>query len=122
MHATEFLSAKSPTLPTSVLVMFGSERYFRQEILHRIPGASGDDAELNLTRLVGDKAEIRDVMAELKTVSMFGDQRIVMIEDADEFVDILAQRVIISTICSSGGYNVKLEFTIGTEHIDEVII
>ena len=86
MHATEFLSAKSPTLPTSVLVMFGSERYFRQEILHRIPGASGDDAELNLTRLVGDKAEIRDVMAELKTVSMFGDQRIVMIEDADEFV------------------------------------
>jgi DNA polymerase-3 subunit delta len=47
---------------------------------------SGDDAELNLTRLVGDKAEIRDVMAELKTVSMFGDQRIVMIEDADEFV------------------------------------
>jgi DNA polymerase-3 subunit delta len=35
---------------------------------------------------VGDKAEIRDVMAELKTVSMFGDQRIVMIEDADEFV------------------------------------
>ena len=86
MHATEFLSAKSPTLPTSVLVMFGSERYFRQEILHQIPGASGDDAELNLTRLVGDKAEIRDVMAELKTVSMFGDQRIVMIEDADEFV------------------------------------
>jgi DNA polymerase-3 subunit delta len=86
MHATEFLSAKSPTLPTSVLVMFGSERYFRQEILHRSPGASGDDAELSLTRLVGDKAEIRDVMAELKTVSMFGDQRIVMIEDADEFV------------------------------------
>ena len=86
MHATEFLSAKSPTLPTSVLVMFGSELYFRQEILHRIPGASGDDAELSLTRLVGDKAEIRDVMAELKTVSMFGDQRIVMIEDADEFV------------------------------------
>jgi DNA polymerase-3 subunit delta len=86
MHATEFLSAKSPTLPTSVLVMYGSERYFRQEILHRIPGVSGDDAELNLTRLVGDKAEIRDVMAELKTVSMFGDQRIVMIEDADEFV------------------------------------
>ena len=86
MHATEFLSAKSPTLPTSVLVMFGSERYFRQEILHRSPGASGDDAKLSLTRLVGDKAEIRDVMAELKTVSMFGDQRIVMIEDADEFV------------------------------------
>jgi DNA polymerase-3 subunit delta len=86
MHATDFLSAKSPTLPSAVLVMYGPERYFRQEILHRIPGASGDDAELSLTRLAGDKAEIRDVMAELKTVSMFGDQRIVLIEDADEFV------------------------------------
>lgn len=86
MHATEFLSSKAPALPRSVLVMYGPERFFRQEILHRIPGASGDDAELSLTRLTGDKAEIRDVMSELKTVSMFGDQRIVLIEDADEFV------------------------------------
>ena len=86
MHATEFLSAKSPALPASVLVMYGPERYFRQEILHRIPGGSGDEADLSLTRLTGDKAEIRDVMAELKTVSMFGDQRMVLIEDADEFV------------------------------------
>lgn len=86
MHATEFLSAKEPALPSSVLVLYGPERYFRQEIIHRIPGCSGDDAELSLTRLNGDKAEIRDVMAELKTVSMFGDQRIVLIEDADDFV------------------------------------
>jgi DNA polymerase III subunit delta len=86
MHASEFLSAKSPALPTSVLVMYGPERYFRQEILHRIPGGSGDETDLSLTRLTGDKAEIRDVMAELKTVSMFGDQRIVLIEDADEFI------------------------------------
>ena len=86
MHATEFLSAKAPTQPASVLVMYGPERYFRHEILHRIPGASGDEADLSLTRLSGDKAEIRDVMAELKTVSMFGDQRIVLIEDADEFI------------------------------------
>jgi DNA polymerase III subunit delta len=86
MHATEFLAAKDPALPSSVLVMYGPERYFRHEIMHRIPGASGEDAELSLTRLSGDTAQIRDVMAELKTVSMFGDHRIVLIEDADDFV------------------------------------
>ena len=86
MHATEFLASKLPVLPTSVLVMFGAERYFRQEILQRIPGAGGDDAELSLSRMNGEIAEIRTVMTDLKTVSMFGDQRVVMIEDADDFV------------------------------------
>ena len=86
MHATEFLASKVPALPSSVLVMYGPERYFRHEILNRIPGASGEDAELSLTRLSGETAEIRDVMAELKTVSMFGDHRIVLIEDADDFI------------------------------------
>lgn len=86
MHATEFLAAKDPSLPSSVLVMYGLERYFRHEILHRIPGAGGEEAELSLTRLNGDTARIRDVMAELKTVSMFGEQRIVLIEDADDFI------------------------------------
>jgi DNA polymerase-3 subunit delta len=86
MHATEFLANKDPAPPSSVLVMYGPERYFRHEIMNRIPGASGEEAELSLTRLSGETAEIRDVMAELKTVSMFGDHRIVLIEDADDFV------------------------------------
>lgn len=66
--------------------MYGPERFFRPEILHRIPGVSGDDAESSTTRVSGERAEIREVMTELKTVSMFGDQRIVFIEDADDFV------------------------------------
>ena len=86
MHATEFLASKAPAAPMSVLVMFGAERYFRQEVLQRIPGASGDDADLSLTRMNGETAELRTVMTDLKTVSMFGDQRIVLIEDADDFV------------------------------------
>jgi DNA polymerase-3 subunit delta len=86
MHAIEFLTQKNSEVPSSVLVLYGPERYFRQEILQRIPGASGEEADLTLTRIAGPDAELRDVMADLKTVSMFGDQRIVLVEDADEFV------------------------------------
>jgi DNA polymerase-3 subunit delta len=86
MHAIEFLTQKNAEVSSAVLVLYGPERYFRQEILQRIPGASGEEADLTLTRLAGADAELRDVMADLKTVSMFGDQRIVLIEDADEFV------------------------------------
>lgn len=86
ISATEFLSTKAPVVANGVLVMYGPERYFRPEILHGIPGVRGEDAESSITRINGDKAEIREVMTELRTVSMFGDQRIVLIEDADDFV------------------------------------
>lgn len=86
MHATEFLAAKQPIDVKGVLVLYGAERFFRHEVLQRIPGASGEEADLSLTRIAGGDAELRDVMADLKTVSMFGDQRIVLIEEADDFV------------------------------------
>jgi DNA polymerase-3 subunit delta len=88
MLATDFLSTKSPFSPIPVLAMYGPERFFRTEILKRIPGISGEDenTESSLTRLAGATAEIRSVLAELRTVSMFGEARIVLIEDADPFV------------------------------------
>ena len=86
VSATEFLSSKGPVSAHGVLVMYGPERFFRPEILHCIPGVTGDDAETSITRFNGEHAEIRTVMTELRTVSMFGDQRIVLIDDADDFV------------------------------------
>ena len=86
VSATEFLSSKNPASPHGVLVMYGPERFFRPEILHTIPGVSGEESESSITRVSGDRAEIREVMTELRTVSMFGDQRIVFVEDADDFV------------------------------------
>lgn len=86
MHATEFLSSSDPFQPVPVLVLFGSERFLKREVLQRIPGCHGDEADLSLVRFDGDSAEFRHVMSELSTVSMFGDQRIVLVEGADDFV------------------------------------
>ncbi|MEI7702522.1 MAG: DNA polymerase III subunit delta [Planctomycetia bacterium] len=86
MHAIDFLAEKKPFPDVAFLAMYGPERHFRSEILQRIPGASGDEAELSLTKIAGEGADFKTVMTDLKTVSMFGDRRIVVIEDADEFV------------------------------------
>lgn len=92
MHATEFLSAKKEFQHVPVLTLYGSERFLKLEVLKKIPGcqpaadASAEDADWSVTRMSGDKADFRSVSTELMTMSMFGDQRIVLIEDADEFV------------------------------------
>jgi DNA polymerase-3 subunit delta len=86
MHALEFLADKTPFPNVPIVAMYGAERYFRPEVLRRIPGASGADAELSLTRITGEAAELKSVMIDLRTVSMFGDKRVLLIEDADPFV------------------------------------
>ncbi|MEZ6132052.1 MAG: DNA polymerase III subunit delta [Planctomycetaceae bacterium] len=88
MHATDFL-AKNMTLDgVPVLALYGTERYLKLEILKRIPGCGDDDdhADVELTRTSGKDTDLRSVCDELLTVSMFGDRRIVMIEEADDFV------------------------------------
>lgn len=87
VHATDFL-AQNKTFPeVPVLVLYGTERYLKLEVLKLVPGCGDDDDEdVALTRIAGKDADLRSVCDELLTVSMFGDQRIVIIDDADDFV------------------------------------
>lgn len=87
MHATDYLAKNKTLTDTPILVLFGAERYLKLEILKLIPGLSEDTEEdVALTRMAGKDADLRSVTDELLTLSMFGDQRVVMIEDADDFV------------------------------------
>lgn len=86
MHATEYLLSKDAVQPVAVVVLYGQERYLKLEVLKRIPGCSGDESELSLTKLVGADTSMRDVLSELSARSMFADQRVVLVEDADDFV------------------------------------
>lgn len=86
MHATDFLK-KHKTLPNiPVLVLYGTERFLKLEILKLVPGVAEESDDVALTRVAGKDAELRSVCDELLTVSMFGDQRVVLVEEADEFV------------------------------------
>ncbi|MCP4509892.1 MAG: DNA polymerase III subunit delta, partial [Fuerstiella sp.] len=86
MHATEFLSKNTVIPDIPVLVLYGGERYLKLEALKLIPGLEDDSEDVALTRTAGKDADVKSVCDELLTVSMFGDKRIVIIDDADDFV------------------------------------
>ncbi len=70
-------------------MLFGDEPLLKREALERLRAAvlTGDDAEMSFATLDGNKAELREVLDDLATVSMFGGgRRMVVVEDADEFV------------------------------------
>src|SRR6516165_9110745 len=88
ISAFEFL-AKPPADVPPVCVLFGDEPLLKREALERIRAAvlPEEDAGLSLTKFDGREVELREVLDELATVSMFGGgRRMVVVEDADEFV------------------------------------
>ena len=87
MHATEFLKKHTSLPNVPVLVLYGSERFLKLQMLKLVPGlGDNDDSDVLLTRIAGKDADLRSITDELLTVSMFGDQRVVVIDDADDFV------------------------------------
>lgn len=89
MHATEFL--KDPAAPNigPIVVTYGAERFLRQQaiqaVVHRVLG-DGDDEGSTPTRFDGRNVDIATVLDELRTVSMWGDRRLVLVEEAKDFV------------------------------------
>lgn len=90
MHATDFLKAADDHAHVGVVVVFGSESHLRSQVRKALVsvlcGDSEDDADLGLTTVSGRDADYKTVSDELLTVSMFGDHRVVLVEDADDFV------------------------------------
>ena len=88
MQATAYLKHPAKHPPKAMVVLFGSERYLKHRalkaLLHQVLGDDADD--LSTTRLSGTDCDFTTVSAELRTVAMFGTCRVVLIEDADEFV------------------------------------
>jgi DNA polymerase-3 subunit delta len=88
LDALEFL--KSPPKRVGPLVaVFGAEAFLKREVLRALRSlvAAGDDDELGGRSLAGSEADLRDVIDELSTVSLFGDApRLVIVEEAEAFV------------------------------------
>jgi len=87
MHASAFLKNPQKTELRPVVVLYGSERYLKLEALERLAQlVLGDESEDLLTKHSGKDAELKTICDELLTISMWGDSRLVLVEDADEFV------------------------------------
>lgn len=89
MHATAFLSRKGQSGISPLVVLHGGEAHLKEECrraVRRLVLGADEEEELGLTRFDGRDAQWKDVRDELYTVSMFGDRRLVLVEDAEEFV------------------------------------
>lgn len=85
MHATELLK-KIPEEPASVIVLVGDERSLKTDVINallRVALPNEDDAP---TRYTGKDVDMKTVRDELLTISMWGDRRVVVIDDASDFV------------------------------------
>jgi DNA polymerase-3 subunit delta len=85
MHAVDFLKQPSSAVPP-VVVMLGSQRHLKQAALSRLRAVVIADDDTSLTRFVGKDTDLQTVTDELRTVSMWGDRRLVVVDDADDFV------------------------------------
>ncbi len=88
LRAVEYLAQaeKHPARP--VCVVFGDEAFLRRQTLRKLRAAvlAGGDDDFSLTAFEGRAAELRDVLEELATVAMFGGRRLVVVEEADDFI------------------------------------
>ncbi len=79
-----FLTSTQPT--KFVYAVVGSDRFLRtlalEELLSKL---SGDSGTFDPTHVDGESAELADVLDEVRTGSLLGDLRMVVVENADAF-------------------------------------
>ncbi len=85
MHATEFLQKPPETLP-GVIVLVGDERTLKLGVEQAIVAATLDGEDEAPTKFAGKDTDLKTVRDELLTISMWGDRRVVIVEDASDFV------------------------------------
>lgn len=71
-----------------VYVVFGPEPFLKQEAVRGLIAGvlAGQADSLGPSRYEGDSAELAEVLDEVRTFSLLGDKRVVVVEEADGFI------------------------------------
>lgn len=86
MHATDYLKNPAKHADAPVVVLIGDERFLQRSVLDELKQQVLAGDELGLTEFDGKDVKLKSVMDELRTVSMWGDKRLVVVDRADDFV------------------------------------
>ena len=89
LTALDYLTQPQKHAPRPVCVLFGDESFLKRQAMLRLREAvlGGGDGDFSFTTFEGKNAELRDVLAELETLAMFGSgKRLVLVDEADDFV------------------------------------
>lgn len=85
MHAVDFLKQVPESIPP-VVVLSGGQRHLKQSALGVLKTIVIGDDETSFTEFLGKDADLQSVTDELRTISMWGERRFVLVDEADEFV------------------------------------
>ena len=88
LSAIDFLAKPPAGDVPAVCAVFGDETFLKRLVLDELRRVvlGDEDGEFSLARFDGAKAQPREVFDELGTVALFGGRRLVVVDDADEFV------------------------------------
>ena len=94
------MTGKTP-ISSHAFAVVGGSRFLRSEALHRLLASIGGDAsgDVGPSRFDGERAALADVLDEARTVSLFGERRVVLVDDADAFIQ--ANRAALERYCSA---------------------
>jgi len=91
ISALQYLTAPAQHTVTRVCAVVGDDSFLRSRTLlllrQAVGGGDTDATNLSLSTYNGNTALWKDLEAELSTVSMFSDERVVLLEDADKFIE-----------------------------------
>ncbi len=83
-----------------VYAVVGNDRFLRNDLLERILNAVADEMDtLGPARFDASQARLADVLDEVRTPSLLGNRRIVIVDDADPFIT--AHRKVLEAYCSA---------------------
>ncbi|MEZ6068493.1 MAG: DNA polymerase III subunit delta [Planctomycetaceae bacterium] len=89
MHGTAFVAKISSWKFVPVVVLHGAETHIKEDIIRglarKVLGEDEDD-RLDLIRYAGKETDLKTVRDDLLTVSMFSSARMIVVDDADDFV------------------------------------
>ena len=85
MHAVEVLKQTERDIPP-VTVLWGAQRYLKQSCLTALKRQVIQEDDTSLTTFDGREIDLQTVTDELRTVSMWSDRRLVVVDEADDFV------------------------------------
>ncbi len=99
----------SPVNVHPIYAVVGSDRFLQSDALNGILRALADEMDdLGLTRFDGPRAELAEVLDEVRTLSLLGSRRVVVVDEADSFIT--ANRAVLERYCSAPSESGSLVF------------
>ncbi|HUG18289.1 MAG TPA: DNA polymerase III subunit delta [Planctomycetaceae bacterium] len=86
MHASQYLTNPGKFETGPMVAVFGTERYLKRSACDALRTVVLKGSDEQPAVFAGKDATLSDVLDELAMLSMWGDRRLVIVEDADEFV------------------------------------